>query len=970
MSITVTGKKGVIHIFLLSQIRLIVVLGGLILIYALVGFFLVPHLLNKYATGYVRDEMHRQLHLGDVRFNPFTLTLQLAQVEFLEANGGPIAAVENVLVDAELASLFTGIYTFKSIHLVGPTVQVVVDAQGHVNLAFNDLKKDHQAERADDSLPKLRIGEFALINGRVHIEDLARPVPFSTDLTPIQFKLDDFRSEPAYGNAFHFSARSHLDEILDFKGKLTLQPFASSGNFKIADLTSGTLQSYLHDVLPFRLLAGRVNVEGDYDLSLAQDLNLKLSLPHVVLTGFGIAPKVSDGTPWVSWVKLGITDTQVSLNDRNIAIKKISLEQPNFKAVLDQRRNLNLLELMGPDEANDHPWVTRVEQIRMDKAVINLEDRGVNPSVNFVLSPAQLMISDFSTAPDATIGLNTSFVINDRTEFSALGSVNLDTLTSDLKIKLSQFSLPTIQHYVAESADVIISSGLLAAEGQVYYKGSARVKSPDLKFLGDVQITNFATQDRAERKDFIKWQSLQLKDIHYSMAPDVLDIGQITARKPFGRVIINHDGMTNIQTVLRLEAGSSNEVHADGSISVSEATLDNSVKSSSLPTMRTHIGGVKIEEGSVNFTDNSVQPYFVTGIQKLAGTITGVSSENNSRAKVNFRGSVDNYAPVSIAGEVNFLAADAYSDIAMNFNNMELTTFNPYSGKFAGYSISKGKLSTDIRYQVRNRQLDATHHIVLDQLQFGAATDSKDAVPLPIRLAVSLLKDRKGVIDLNLPVKGSIDDPKFRVGPIVWKMVVNLMTRIVTAPFTALGSLFGRGEELAFVDFAPGSALLSSAEADKLINLGKALVERPQLKLNIPLTVINDIDATVLNQQAFDRSLEVYLPDSTVATSNQRLLALVKMYQVNLGVQPTFPVSTAVGDDVTKQRIAYLEELLKPHFTTSAASRDELTRQRAYVVQSALLANSELAAERVYLTARHNDAKSPDNQVRMLLVLE
>jgi len=221
-----------------------------------------------------------------------------------------------------------------------------------------------------------------------------------------------------------------------------------------------------------------------------------------------------------------------------------------------------------------------------------------------------------------------------------------------------------------------------------------------------------------------------------------------------------------------------------------------------------------------------------------------------------------------------------------------------------------------------------------------------------------------------LPVKGSIDDPKFRVGPIVWKMVVNLMTRIVTAPFTALGSLFGRGEELAFVDFAPGSALLSNAEADKLINLGKALVERPQLKLNIPLTVINDIDATVLNQQAFYRSLAVYLPDLTVATPNQRLLALVKMYQVNLGVQPTFPVSTAVGDDVTNQRIAYLEELLKPHFTTSAASRDELTRQRAYVVQSALLANSELAADRVYLTARHNDAKSPDNQVRMLLVLE
>ncbi len=213
-----------------------------------------------------------------------------------------------------------------------------------------------------------------------------------------------------------------------------------------------------------------------------------------------------------------------------------------------------------------------------------------------------------------------------------------------------------------------------------------------------------------------------------------------------------------------------------------------------------------------NFADLSVQPNFATGIQRIEGTVLGLSSKNQFAGESGYswrRRCI--LAGDRSKGEVNVLSAASYTDLAMSFRNMELSTFNPYSGKFAGYNITKGKLTTELHYKVDGRKLDAQHHITVDQLEFGEKTDSKDAVSLPIKLAVALLKDRNGVIDLDIPVTGTLDDPAFRLGPIIWKVFVNILEKAVTAPFALLGALFGGGPDLQFVDFQPGAADLDSA---------------------------------------------------------------------------------------------------------------------------------------------------------------
>jgi hypothetical protein len=408
---------------------------------------------------------------------------------------------------------------------------------------------------------------------------------------------------------------------------------------------------------------------------------------------------------------------------------------------------------------------------------------------------------------------------------------------------------------------------------------------------------------------------------------------------------------------------------------------------------------IDIEDSTANFSDRSIEPNFSAAIVNLHGSITGLSSAPSARARITLDGNVDQYSPVVIRGEVNPFAASGYTDLSLSFHNMELTTFNPYSGKYAGYSIDQGKLSTDLHYHIENRKLDATHHIVVDQLEFGAATQSKQAVPLPIKLAVAILKDRNGVITLDLPqITGTIDDPQFRLGPMIWTFLVDLLKKVVTAPFSALGKLFGGGEEMSYVDFPAGAATLNDSDVQKLAQLSKALIERPQLKLDVPLHTASESDDAIMAKAALDQAVTDATsttstgkraakkaaaasgagPSGTGANADQtlRLTALALLYRQKFKAEPEYPgeqggkPANANDPNATPAaHVSWLEQQLLPQFQPNPDQRNALGRARAGAAQNALLANKELLPERVFLTERESGG-GPDGQVRMELKLQ
>ncbi|MEN6615531.1 MAG: DUF748 domain-containing protein, partial [Syntrophorhabdus sp.] len=236
--------------------------------------------------------------------------------------------------------------------------------------------------------------------------------------------------------------------------------------------------------------------------------------------------------------------------------------------------------------------------------------------------------------------------------------------------------------------------------------------------------------------------------------------------------------------------------------------------------------------GTVRFRDESVNPVFATKLDHIAGRISGLSSKQNTTADIELRGTLET-APLEITGKINPLSKDLYVDLKASFKDMDLTSTTPYSGKYAGYAVDKGKLSFDVKYLIEKRKLDSSNTVFIDQLTFGDKLESPDATKLPVKLAIALLKDRKGQIKLDLPVTGSLDDPQFSVWKIVLKIIVNLLTKAATAPFALIGSMFGGGEDLDYIEFDFGRASLTEAGNKKVAIIEKILIEKSDLKMDI-----------------------------------------------------------------------------------------------------------------------------------------
>jgi hypothetical protein len=333
---------------------------------------------------------------------------------------------------------------------------------------------------------------------------------------------------------------------------------------------------------------------------------------------------------------------------------------------------------------------------------------------------------------------------------------------------------------------------------------------------------------------------------------------------------------------------------------------------------------------------------------------------------------------VHIGGQINVLSAQLYTDVTISMKDLDLTIVNPYSGHFAGYKIDKGKLSVDVSYKVEQRKLAAQQHFVVDDLQLGDRVESPDAVHLPLKIAVALLKDRNGVIDINLPMNGSLDDPTFSIGPIIWKAFVNLIVKAATAPFALLGHLFGGGEHPNIVEFAAGSAELDPPVKEQLASLVKALKERPQLKLDVPIVFSPGLDrpqiaAARLRQELLARAQNTRQGKKHPDTAGEMALSdpekhfqlLVDQYQADLGKEAQLPPSAAALQAAKAKEtpayeaaIADLNAALINHIEVPDADLEALGKQRAQAIQDALLSDGQVDAARVFIV---NAPPKPDS---------
>jgi len=760
-------------------------------------------------------------------------------------------------------------------------------------------------------------------------------------------------------------------------------------------------------------------------------IRLTVDVHDTSVKGLGLKPK-GGAERYVDVASIEVQDTRLDLTRHSVNVAKVLLKGGAIKAWLSEQGQLNLLELTGssaaaPAQSSPQPpatsaaagtadapapvppapssatrvsdrggsaskWTLSAPDIEASGFKVSAEDREVKPAVAVVLAPLNLRVTGFNTSPNDTLNITADSGVNASGKVNARAKVTPKSRVVSAHVEAASLGLPMLQPIIAKYTSMTLLKGALGAKLDIERQADGAL---DVK--GNTEVVDLRTVDNALKQDFIRWKDLRVADIRYRSTPASLRIGSVMAVEPYARMIIAPDRSVNIVEVLR-PRGAAGKGAPSANAAGSAAAGQQSVAVANPPPERRRGAGrrhkapvqtaaapagpltpfpvsidtVTVANGSANYADLWIKPSFAIGIQSLNGTVRGLSSDPRSRAKVDLKGKVDRYSPIQIAGDVNLLSAALYTDIRMSFQDLDLPVVNPYSGHFVGYKIAKGKLSVDVSYKIEQRKLTASQHFVVDQLELGERVDSPDAVHLPVKIAVALLKDRDGVIDLNLPMTGSLDDPKFRIGPIIWKMFVNLVVKAATAPFALLGHLFGGGKEhMNVIEFAAGSAELEQPQKDQLAAVAKSLKERPQLKLDVPIVYSAGLDrpqiaATRLQAQLLAREQNTREGKQHPDTAGEVALAdpathfklLVDQFHADLGKDtPLPPTAMAVQQAKRNQTppfdsaISDLNAALIGHIQVPDSDLEALGKQRAAAIQEALLSGGQIEPGRVFIVS-------------------
>ena len=968
--------------------------------YLLAGFYLAPRLIRSQATTWVKTNLNKSIAIGEIKVNPLSFKVDISDIAIPATAGSknePMVALTHLRLGFSPLSLFADAWRLTELRIEHPFVQATIRPDGSLNL-LELVPPSHGGES-----PAFRIDIFSVDQGRIVYVDQSRAARLEETLTPITFTLKDFHTKKNEGGEFTLNGKSERGEGFAWRGTLSMAPIASQGHFTITDLQAGTIAKFLADRLPVALTAGRIGVDGSYGFSYAGGLmRLVTTIPRLALdnlafdgkdklfhaaaqidqavasmnfsvaTGPGApAPTAAlshlmlrgatlSGSGPVKGETIRLADARLDnakldTAGRRLDVGIISLGGLNLPLAREKNNAISLARWLVvqpqvlPSQATQPtaPWVVQLGTLALKDAAVHFEDRSVTPAARYELAPIALTMGSIGTDMAKPVMVSLSAGINSKGQFKADGVVTPGTHEAELKLSLTGMPLRPAAAYLPYPA-MELRSGDLSFSGALTMPGGDK---PAPRFKGEASIDNLSVHERSSGSELIAWRGLKLSGIDYRTGR--VDIARARLIRAVGGIAILADRSFNFTPLM-----------------TPKVAVPATPPAGAAPMTAFKLKSLDIEGGTLGFADHSIDPGFQARIEALQGSIKNIASAPDQIATIDLKGQViDRFAPVTIAGTANLLGYDKNTDVRVAFRNIELPVFNPYSGRYAGYAIAKGKLSTELHYKIVNRALQADHHIVIDQLEWGEASANKPSVPWPVGLVTSLLKDRHGVIDLNLPVKGSLDDPTFRLGPIIWQIIGNLIEKVVTAPFALIGSLFEGAEKAQYVDFAPGSAAMPAGSADSLAALAKGLGDRPALQLDIPAAPALKEDAmtiadTRIDQQVMAREIKKgQKADFAGLDAEEQHDRLQDLYRSKLGKRPAFPDSLpaleakpAAGQpppDADQQRqmqeTIWLRGELRSAFLPSDAELTTLGSARATAVRDALLAKGDIEPGRVFL---------------------
>ena len=869
------------------SLKIIIITVAVIFALLLSSMVIVPWQVKKQGSHWIAENTDRSLTIEKVYFNPFTLTVEISGTKLTEQNNDqPFVAFKRLMFSISPKSIIKQAVILHRIELDDLFVNIEILGEEEFNFSdFTRLEnKDSETDTADESEPLyFSLNNIILTNGSINFTDQT-----STDKTQHQIR-QLLLNIPVIGN-IPYLVENYVEPKLsmllnDAEVKVTgeLKPFKDSHETKLfLNFTGVDLAYYAHHSpvsLPLEIKEGTLDFKINLSYLVSKSAGPKLVLDgKLALSDLDLRGLDERELFRMSSLILDIGQADIFSQDFNVS--SLEIHDPQVYVDRDRSGNWNFQPILPPqeksvaeqksvapeDEKEDSLPRLTIKKLALSSGQIHYRDdfgpegNGEHPQTD--ANPAkkdQLKIFDLNfqaenlTYPDALKSpVSLTMKVGEEGDIKVAGSVVLNPLHLQAQTDISAFSLPLLNTFLPENVKTSLKSGKLYSAITVDLKQLPEELSGD--FSGKLHINDFDLRDPIGDDELLTWGKLDLVGIKGTITPLSLQIKDVSLSDYVANIQITPEGEVNLSSITAAEAKADNSALESPPVKV-EKTVTARETPSEKPPADIRIAKLALQGGTVSFVDRHLTKIFSTTMYDLGGEITGLSSAEEMRAKVDLHGQLEKHSPLTISGEINPLSQDLFADLTISFKDIDLTSLSPYSGTYIGYMIDRGTLYLDLNYHIENRKLSSTNQVLIDQFTLGATVESDQATSMPVALAIPLLKNRNGEIHLNIPVSGDFDDPSFSVAGTIISVIGNVIVKVVTSPLSLISSLIGGDEGFTGITFPSGLSTIDSAQLSKLKKLAEILATHPALILEISSFVDREKDPEAYRQELLRKNL-------------------------------------------------------------------------------------------------------------------
>ncbi len=992
--------------------RSIGIAGAVLTLYALVGFFLAPWLVKKNAIEVVADTFGAELKLEKVAVNPFVLSLRVDGIELKDPSSAPFLRVQQVFVNFQSSSLFRWAWTFEEVRIDAPEAFLARAGDGQLNAGFLAPQRleppatEEQEVTASEPL-RLLIFDFAINESVINWSDEVPVDPVVTRFGPVNIAIAELNTLPDRVGQQDVVITTETNGTLAWSGSLNLNPLMSEGHASVKGSHFPLASAYLKHETGFDVVGGIVDLELDYGISLRDDgefdariASFNLSFQDVQISTFNQAFEISEPDREVLRLPLmRLTGGSFDLLERRVSAQAVSIDDAIVSLYRDDAGRLNIVppidstpavedsgEIPGAESVptTEDTWLFTLAEFDINRMAFELEDDSVDPAANIGYRSLDLSIRDISNKPATVFPTSLTLLAGSAGSISLDGNIGvLPSPDISLDLRIENLALSDAHPYLQPLADVNLDSGALNFSGKL-----ASSDTDPLLLEGDLQIVDFLITETDEGSRLGSWTALNANKLTLSAANRSLEISEVRLDEPYADILIAEDGSVNLGRVQKgVQRGDDDDAPGDTGAPEAEIPADGD----EIP-LKVTVGRVVIANAAADFADLSLPLPFEAKIAELSGEVSTIATASAEPSTVSLEGKVDEFGFVRVTGYATPVDPSANTDIKIVFENVEMPKYSSYTIPFAGREIANGRLDLELGYKVIAGELEGENNAVLRDFELGDKVEHPGALSLPLGLAVALLKDADGRINIEMPVRGNVDDPDFKYGGAILRALGNLITGIVASPFRLLANLVGaESSELEYLQFADGRSDLTPPELEKTVKVAEALAIRPELMLQFGGVVDREADGAALRTASFDAEVERRIISLTAEESGDgmyaehRLEAIEQLYlesgiaidaQASLAELRTAHTTSAADETSESEEqfdaLAYTESLrrlLVDRQPLTGQELSDLAVARANNAKAAIIGTNPELEARIEIVESSTVSRNDDEDVRMQMSL-